>query len=79
ESKLPLYGHELSSVISPLMAGLSAFVKLGKPFMGRDALAAQKAAKRMPKLVAFELTGRGIPRAGMKVLNASGETIGRVT
>jgi len=79
ESRLPLYGHELSASISPLMAGLSAFVKLNKPFMGRDALAAQKAAKCMPKLVAFELVGRGIPRAGMAVLSASGESIGHVT
>lgn len=79
ESRLPLYGHELSPEISPLMAGLSAFVKLGKPFMGRNALAAQKAGKRMPKLAAFELVGRGVPRAGMTVLDASGRAIGHVT
>ena len=34
EAGLPLYGHELDRNSSPLEAGLAAFVKLGRPFIG---------------------------------------------
>ena len=44
EVGLPLYGDELSAEITPIMAGLGMFVKLDKEeFVGRDALAKQKA------------------------------------
>src|ERR1700682_157627 len=42
EAGLPLYGHELDRATSPLDAGLDAFVKLGRAFVGADALAAQQ-------------------------------------
>ena len=77
---LPLYGDELSEEISPIMAGLGIFVKLDKEeFVGREALARQKAEGVARKLVGIELKDKAIPRHGYTVLNADGEAIGEVT
>ncbi|GLX69715.1 glycine cleavage system aminomethyltransferase GcvT [Paenibacillus glycanilyticus] len=63
EARLPLYGQELSSTISPLEAGVSFFVKLGKEdFIGKDALVKQKQDGLPRKLVGIEMIDRGIPR-----------------
>lgn len=79
EAKLPLYGQELSPEISPLEAGLGPFVKLDKgPFLGREALAAQKRNGPTRKLVGVELLERGIPRAHCPVY-AGERRIGEVT
>jgi aminomethyltransferase len=79
ESCLPLYGHELSAVISPLEAGLARFVKLDKTeFNGKGVLANQKASGMARKVVGLVLTERGIARAGYPVL-ADGQVIGSVT
>ncbi|RIV24148.1 glycine cleavage system aminomethyltransferase GcvT [Alicyclobacillaceae bacterium I2511] len=79
EARLPLYGHELSSEITPLEAGLGIFVKLNKEsFVGQQALAEQKAAGLQRKVVGFVLTQRGIPRPGYTV-SAAGQVIGHVT
>ena len=80
EVGLPLYGDELSAEISPIMAGLGIFVKLDKEeFIGKDALAAQKANGVAQKLVGIELTDKAIPRHGYPVLTPEGEVIGEVT
>lgn len=80
EVGLPLYGDELSADISPVMAGLSMFCKLDKPeFIGKDALAEQKANGVAQKLVGIELTDKAIPRHGYPILNAEGEQVGEVT
>ncbi|NGZ73746.1 glycine cleavage system aminomethyltransferase GcvT [Saccharibacillus alkalitolerans] len=79
EAKLPLYGQELSADITPLEAGLSYFVKLGKgDFVGREALAAQKEAGVPRKLVGLEMIDRGIARSHYPVF-AEGRQIGEVT
>ena len=79
EVGLPLYGDELSADITPVMAGLSMFVKLDKEeFIGRDALARQKADGPAKKLVGIELADKAIPRHGYTVLK-DGEPIGEVT
>ena len=79
EVGLPLYGDELSADITPVMAGLSMFVKLDKEeFIGRDALARQKADGPDKKLVGIELADKAIPRHGYTVLK-DGEPIGEVT
>ena len=79
EVGLPLYGDELSADISPVMAGLSMFVKLDKPdFIGREALARQKAQGVSRKLVGIELKDKAIPRHGYTVLK-DGQPIGEVT
>ena len=80
EAGLPLYGDELSETISPVMAGLTMFVKFDKPeFIGREALLKQKIEGVSRKLVGIELHDKAIPRHGYPVLNTEGETIGEVT
>lgn len=80
EVGLPLYGDELSETITPVMAGLGMFVKLDKAeFIGKEALARQKAEGPVKKLVGIELADKAIPRHGYEVLNMDGEPIGEVT
>ena len=80
EVGLPLYGDELSADISPVMAGLSMFCKLDKPeFIGKEALAEQKANGVPQKLVGIELADKAIPRHGYPVLSMEGEPVGEVT
>ncbi len=78
EAGLPLYGHELSTDVTPLEAGFGAIVKLddGRDFIGRDALLKKTPARR---LIGIKLEGRRASRAGDAVLNEAGETIGTVT
>lgn len=79
EVGLPLYGDELADDITPLEAGLGMFAKLDKQFIGRDALAEQKAQGVTRKIVGIELADRAIPRHGYEVLNENDEVIGSVT
>ena len=80
EVGLPLYGDELSADITPIMAGLGIFVKLDKDaFIGKDALAKQKAEGPAKKIVGIELTDKAIPRHGYTVLNLECAPIGEVT
>ena len=79
EVGLPLYGDELSEDITPIMAGLGIFVKLDKDeFIGKEALAKQKAEGAPKKLVGIELADKAIPRHGYAVLK-DGQPIGEVT
>ena len=80
EVGLPLYGDELSADITPIMAGLGIFVKLDKDaFIGKEALAKQKAEGPAKKIVGIELSDKAIPRHGYTVLNMDGAPIGEVT
>jgi aminomethyltransferase len=80
EVGLPLYGDELSADITPIMAGLGIFAKLDKDeFIGKEALAKQKADGPAKKIVGIELADKAIPRHGYTVLNMEGEPIGEVT
>ncbi len=64
EAKLPLYGQELTSEITPLESGLEIFVKLDKTeFNGKEVLTKQKQEGLTRRLVGFEMIGRGIPRS----------------
>ncbi len=79
EVGLPLYGNELSKDISPVMAGLSMFCKLDKPeFIGKEAVAAQKANGVSRRVVGIELAEHAVPRHGYNVV-ADGKVIGVVT
>ena len=79
EVGLPLYGDELTDELSPLEAGLGMFVKLDKEeFVGKDAIAKQKAEGLTRKIVGIELEGRAIPRHGYEVV-ADDKVIGEVT
>ncbi|MEV8525620.1 glycine cleavage system aminomethyltransferase GcvT [Streptomyces sp. NPDC052000] len=83
EAGMPLYGHELTTALTPFDAGLGRVVKFEKEgdFVGRTALeaAAEKAAANPPrKLVGLIAEGRRVPRAGFSVV-AGGEVVGEVT
>ncbi len=79
EVGLPLYGDELSKDISPVMAGLSIFVKFDKPeFIGKEALLKQKAEGVEKRLRGIELDGHAVPRHGYTVLS-DGAPVGEVT
>lgn len=83
EAGMPLYGHELSTSLTPFDAGLGRVVKFEKEgdFVGREALteAAARAQENPPRvLVGLVAEGRRVPRAGYTVV-AGGEVIGEVT
>ncbi len=74
-----LYGSDMDDSTTPLEAGLAWVVKLEKgPFVGRDALLAQKERGLSKRLVGFVLTDAGIARHGYPVLQG-GRTVGTVT
>ncbi|MEM7482539.1 MAG: glycine cleavage system aminomethyltransferase GcvT [Acidobacteriota bacterium] len=79
EAAMALYGHELNADTTPYEAGLGWVVKLDKgDFLGRSALAAQKAEGVDRKLVGFEVEGKGIAREGHGV-KVGERAVGEVT
>jgi aminomethyltransferase len=79
ESRLPLYGQELSATITPIEAGVGFFVRPDKgDFIGRDVLAAQKKEGAPRKLIGIEMIDRGIPRSHYPVY-AGEQLIGEIT
>tara|TARA_R110002020_G_scaffold323714_1_gene539522 strand:- start:51641 stop:52735 length:1095 start_codon:yes stop_codon:yes gene_type:complete len=74
-----LYGNDIDDRTSPLQAGLGWITKFNKEFVNSAALADQKENGVSKKLVAFELNERGIPRHDYPIVDADGNTIGRVT
>ena len=79
EAALALYGHEIDETTTLLEANLGWICKLDKgDFVGRDALARQKAEGVKRKLVGFEVTDRGIARDDQEVI-VDGERVGKVT
>lgn len=68
EAGLPLYGHELDRVSSPLEAGLSPFVKLGRSFIGAPVLEAQHRDGIKKTLIGLRTDdGKMIARQGYRV------------
>jgi len=68
EAGLPLYGHELDRATSPLEAGLDAFVKLGREFVGAAALGAERRDGLRRRLVGIRTgDGRSVARQGYKL------------
>lgn len=78
EPCMPLYGHEISSTISPIEARLSFAVSFTKNFIGRDALLKIKLEKPQRLLVGFEMVDRGVPRHGYPVAY-NDDIVGEVT
>lgn len=74
-----LYGNDIDDTTSPLEAGLGWITKFTKDFVNAEALKAQKEAGVTRKLVAFELTDRGIPRKDYEIVDTEGAVIGKVT
>ncbi|MDI1251070.1 MAG: glycine cleavage system aminomethyltransferase GcvT [Lacunisphaera sp.] len=79
EAGFPLYGHEITELITPITAGLGWVVKFDKgPFIGSDVLKTEKEKGSAKKIVFFKTGDRRIVRAETPVLNAAGEAVGRV-
>jgi aminomethyltransferase len=80
ESKMALYGHEISDKINVWEAGLDRYCKMEKgDFIGRAALERAKAAALTRTLVGLEMLDRGIARDEYCCCNEAGERIGVVT
>jgi aminomethyltransferase len=79
EAKMALYGQDIDDQHTVLEADLGWIVKLEKgEFIGREALARQKADGVSRKLVGFEMLGRGIARPHYAMVKGS-KPIGGVT
>jgi aminomethyltransferase len=80
EAGYPLYGHEITAEVSPLTAGLGWTVKLAKAgdFIGRPALITEKETGSAQTVVFFKTGDRRIVRPESAVLNAAGQTVGKV-
>jgi aminomethyltransferase len=84
EGRLSLYGNDLTDATTPLEAGLGWAVKLdgpALPFIGREALLAQKLGGVTRKLAGFVMRGRGVARHGYGIFAVaeSPGPIGEVT
>jgi len=74
-----LYGNDINDTTSPIEAGLGWITKFSKCFVNDDYLKKQKEDGVSKKLVAFELTERGIPRHDYDIVDVDGNKIGVVT
>jgi len=80
ESKMALYGHEISDKINVWEAGLNRYCKMEKgDFVGRTALEQARAAGLRRTLAGIEMVDRGIARDEYCCCNEAGEAIGVVT
>jgi len=74
-----LYGVDADAARTPYEAGCGWVVKPRKgDFIGREALERRKAAGFREKLTGVRLKGRGVPRAGCRVLHR-GTAVGELT
>lgn len=79
EAGMSLYGNDIDETTTLLEANLGWICKLDKgDFIGREALANQKAEGVKRKLVGFEVTDRGIARDHQDVV-IDGNRVGHVT
>jgi glycine cleavage system T protein (aminomethyltransferase) len=80
EACMALYGHELREEWHPLESGLAWAVQLdgSEDFIGKKALQAIRGVGFPYRLAGLEVTGRGIPREGYRVLQ-DGQPVGEVT
>jgi aminomethyltransferase len=79
EAGFALYGHEIDRTTSPFEARLGWVVNLDKAdFVGREALARQKAAGVERRLVGLSVGAGGVPRPDAPVVD-DGVPVGQVT
>lgn len=75
-----LYGNDIDEHTTPLEAGAEWVVRFEKgDFIGKSALLPQKEAGVFRRFIALELSEKGVPRHGFKILSSSSEPIGEVT
>ena len=74
-----LYGNDINDTTSPIEAGLGWITKFTKDFVNAEEIKKHKEEGVSKKLVAFELTEKGIPRHGYEIVDANGNVIGEVT
>jgi aminomethyltransferase len=82
EAGMNLYGHEMDDAVSPLIANMGwtiAWEPSARDFIGRAAIAAEKAAGVTQKLVGLVLRERGVLRAEQLVSVAGSDEKGVVT
>jgi aminomethyltransferase len=73
EAKMALYGNDIDDTVTPWEADLGWIVRMDKgEFVGRGALARQKAEGVPRSLVGFEMVDRGIARHGYPARTAKG-------
>jgi aminomethyltransferase len=79
EAGMALYGHEIDENTTLLEANLGWICKLDKgDFIGREALARQKAEGVKRRLIGFEVTDRGIARDDQEIM-IDAQPAGKVT
>jgi aminomethyltransferase len=74
-----LYGNDIDDATSPIEAGLGWITRFTKDFINSAALKEQKEKGVSRKLIAFEMTDRGIPRQGYPIYDNNENEIGSVT
>ena len=79
EACFHLYGNDLSMERGPIEAGLGWCCKEDTGFIGADAVRAVRKAGAPEKLVAFQLDGPGIARAGNPVVGGGVVTSGTLS
>jgi aminomethyltransferase len=80
ESKMALYGHEISDTINVWEAGLERYCRMEKgDFIGRWALVKAKNEGVQRTLIGLEMIDRGIARDGYRVFDEAGQELGAVT
>jgi len=76
EAKMALYGNDIDDTVTPWEADLGWIVKMNNgDFVGREALAKQKAEGVRRKLAGFEMVDRGIARHGYPAKAPHGEGV----
>lgn len=73
-----LSGQDFTGTQTPLEVASAWIVKWDRPFLGREALQAQRARGDYARLVGLKMTDRGIPRHACAVLS-NGTRVGTVT
>jgi aminomethyltransferase len=83
EAGLPLYGHDLDTRTTPVMAGLTFAINKRRRaeggFAGAMRILAELENGAPQKRVGFEVEGRQPVREGALILDAEGNEVGRIT
>ena len=79
EMGMCLYGNDIDETTSPIEAKLGWITKFTKDFINSENLKKQKEEGVQRKLIAFEITGKGIPRQDYDILDMDENKVGHVT